>query len=37
MQVGLALERLTQPEVVDDALGGLMSRLLLDDLQRRTR
>ena len=37
MQVGLALERLTQPEVVDEALGGLMSRLLLDDLQRRTR
>ncbi len=37
MQIGLALERLTQPEVVDESLGGLMSRLLLDDLQRRTR
>ena len=37
MQVGLALERLTQPDVVDEALGGLMSRLLLDDLTRRTR
>jgi hypothetical protein len=37
MQVGLALERLTQPAVVDESLGGLMSRLLLDDLQRRTR
>ena len=35
MQVGLALERLTQPEVVDDALGGLMARLVLEDLERR--
>jgi AcrR family transcriptional regulator len=37
MQVGLALERLTQPEVVDDALGGLMARLVLEDLERSKR
>lgn len=35
MQIGLALERLTQPEVVDDALGLRMSRLLRDDIERR--
>ena len=32
MQIGLALERLTQPEVVDEALGARMSRLLLDEV-----
>jgi hypothetical protein len=37
MQIGLALERLTQPEVVDEALGVRMGRLLLDELERRTR
>jgi AcrR family transcriptional regulator len=36
MQIGLALERLTQPEVVDEALGVHMSRLLLDEIERRT-
>jgi AcrR family transcriptional regulator len=36
MQIGLALERLTQPEVVDEALGSRMSRLLLDEIERRT-
>jgi AcrR family transcriptional regulator len=36
MQIGLALERLTQPEVVDEALGARMSRLLLDEIERRT-
>ena len=34
MQIGLALERLTQPEVVDEALGARMSRLMLDDVRR---
>jgi AcrR family transcriptional regulator len=32
MQVGLQLERLTQPDVVDEELGVAMSRLLLRDL-----
>ena len=36
MQIGLALERLTQPEVVDEALGVRMGRLLLDEFERRT-
>ncbi len=36
MQIGLALERLTQPEVVDEALGVRMGRLLLDEIERRT-
>jgi AcrR family transcriptional regulator len=36
MQIGLALERLTQPEVVDAALGARMGRLLLDEIERRT-
>ena len=36
MQIGLALERLTQPEVVDEALGARMSRLLQDEIERRT-
>ena len=35
MQIGLALERLTQPEVVDKALGARMARLLLDEIERR--
>ena len=35
MQIGLALERLTQPDVVDEALGARMSRLLLDEIERR--
>jgi AcrR family transcriptional regulator len=35
MQIGLALERLTQPEVVDEALGVRMSRLLRDEIERR--
>src|SRR3954462_4853308 len=34
MQIGLALERLTQPEVVDEALGAHMSRLMLDEVGR---
>jgi AcrR family transcriptional regulator len=34
MQIGLALERLTQPEVVDEALGARMGRLMLDDVGR---
>ena len=34
MQIGLALERLTQPEVVEEALGVHMSRLLLDEIER---
>ena len=37
MQIGLALERLTQPEVVDKALGGRMARLLLDEIERGKR
>jgi len=36
MQIGLALERLTQPEVVDEALGVRMAHLLLEELDRRT-
>ena len=36
MQIGLSLERLTQPEVVDEALGVRMGRLLLDEIERRT-
>jgi AcrR family transcriptional regulator len=35
MQIGLALERLTQPEVVDEALGLRMTRLLRDEIERR--
>ena len=35
MQIGLALERLTQPEVVDEALGVRMAHLLLEELDRR--
>jgi AcrR family transcriptional regulator len=35
MQIGLALERLTQPEVVDPALGPRMARLLIDEIERR--
>jgi AcrR family transcriptional regulator len=34
MQIGLALERLTQPEVVDEALGARVGRLMLDDVGR---
>ena len=34
MQIGLALERLTQPEVVDEALGPRMTRLLRDEIER---
>ena len=34
MQIGLALERLTQPEVVDKALGVRMAHLLLDEIER---
>jgi AcrR family transcriptional regulator len=34
MQIGLALERLTQPDVVDEALGVRMGRLLLDEIER---
>ena len=34
MQIGLALERLTQPEVVDEALGTRVSRLMLDEVGR---
>ena len=30
MQIGLALERLTQPDVVDKALGVRMARLLFE-------
>ena len=35
MQIGLALERLTQPDVVDPALGPRMARLLMEELERR--
>ena len=35
MQIGLALERLTQPEIVDKELGAWMGRLLLDEIERR--
>jgi AcrR family transcriptional regulator len=34
MQIGLALERLTQPEVVDEALGARVGRLMLDEVGR---
>jgi AcrR family transcriptional regulator len=34
MQLGLSLERLTLPELVDERLGQRMARLLLDDLAR---
>jgi AcrR family transcriptional regulator len=34
MQLGLSLERLTVPELVDERLGLRMGRLLLDDLAR---
>src|SRR4051794_22920505 len=34
MQIGLALERLTQPEAVDEALGARVGRLMLDDVGR---
>jgi AcrR family transcriptional regulator len=37
MQLGLALERLTLPELVDERLGQRMARLLLDDLARAGR
>jgi AcrR family transcriptional regulator len=33
MQVGLSLERLTQPEVVDARLGARMARLAMQDLE----
>jgi AcrR family transcriptional regulator len=36
MQIGLALERLTQPEVVDEALGARMGRMMLDEIGRET-
>lgn len=35
MQIGLALERLTQPEVVDEALGVRMSHLLFEEIERK--
>ena len=34
MQLGLSLERLTLPELVDERLGQRMGRLFLDDLAR---
>ena len=34
MQIGLALERLTQPEVIHEELGRRMSRLLVDEIER---
>lgn len=37
MQIGLTLERLTQPSVVDPELGARMARLSIEDLQRRGR
>jgi AcrR family transcriptional regulator len=37
MQIGLALERLTQPDVIDEALGLRMSRLLQDEIERGER
>ena len=37
MNIGLALERLTQPEVVDETLGVRMSHLLLDEIERNRR
>jgi AcrR family transcriptional regulator len=35
MSLGLSLERLTQPDVVDRTLGSRMARLLFEDLWRR--
>ena len=35
MSLGLSLERLTQPDVVDGTLGSRMARLLFEDLWRR--
>jgi AcrR family transcriptional regulator len=35
MTLGLSLERLTQPEVVDSMLGPRMVRLMFEDLMRR--
>jgi AcrR family transcriptional regulator len=37
MQLGLSLERLIQPELVDERLGQRMSRVFLDDLDRAGR
>ena len=37
MQLGLSLERLTLPELVDERLGQRMGRLFLDDLARAGR
>ena len=37
MQLGLSLERLTLPELVDERLGLRMGRLLLDDFARAGR
>ena len=37
MQIGLALERLTQPDVVDDDIGVRMSHIWLDVIDRRKR
>jgi hypothetical protein len=37
MQLGLQLERLTLPELVDERLGVRMNRLFLDDLRRSDR
>lgn len=37
MQVGLALERLTQPDVVDAQLGARMVRLQMQDLEEESR
>jgi hypothetical protein len=34
MVLGLSLERLTQPDVVDVGLGARMVRLVLEDLER---
>jgi hypothetical protein len=34
MQLGLSLERLTLPELVDEELGLRMGRLFLDDVAR---
>jgi AcrR family transcriptional regulator len=36
MQLGLSLERLTQPDLVDEELGVRMGRLFLDDLEHGT-
>lgn len=34
MMLGLSLERLTQPDIVDVGLGTRMVRLVLEDLER---